>query len=816
MIKFKRAGWVACLVAVAYAPSAHAQLERAVQPLALPAVSLTAPDDALAVDVNPAALGFLPSWSFVFLMMESAGDVDFGEAGYGFFGAIPLPLGFALGASAQSLDPTARSAAPDSGFASLALAFAPTRQWSLGTALRFVSSDDPVIDGAVTPDLSTIWRPSHWLGFTFIARDFTSPRDLPRSYVFGTGLRPFGTDAVGVDFAGAVDDDGEVGARGALDIAIPYVGRVSSALEVNQLGNSDREWRLTSGLALQWNNITLGSGVLVGDGFDGGAGWYFMERLEGSTREGIKAGKWVLDLNLEGGVGERRILDVMVTLDRAVADSEVKGVFLRLRATGIGMAYAQELRLAIDTLQKRGKPVLCHLDAATGSEYYACANATKVLIDPAGGIRLVGPSLTVISLGELLDKIGVRADFARVGEYKSAPEQLTRKQMSEPAREQREALLDDVYQRLVVDLAKDHKRHATAMNAIVDQGPFLSNEALRAGLVDGYGDELDLDAPLAQAFGSHTLMLEDFPTAHPVYWGVPPRIGVVVVDGDIVDGDNVDIPLVDIHLSGGRTVSEAIQGFTEDPTVRAIVVRVDSPGGSAMAADQIWRAIRRARQVKPVIASLGSVAASGGYYVASATDEIWADPSTVTGSIGVFFGKVDVAPLAERIGLGIEILSRGKHADMESIWRPFTDEERAVLKDKVESWYQMFLRRVAEGRKMSLAQVDEVARGRVWSGDAAHRRGLVDRLGGFASALVRARELAHLGSTAEVVVRPERPQTLLEYVLNAGTDSSTNDSSAWLKLGPELKTAASYVLSLQHLGAGIPLARLPWAHHSGM
>jgi protease-4 len=164
-----------------------------------------------------------------------------------------------------------------------------------------------------------------------------------------------------------------------------------------------------------------------------------------------------------------------------------------------------------------------------------------------------------------------------------------------------------------------------------------------------------------------------------------PRIGVVVVDGDMVDGDNVDIPLVDIHLSGGRTVSQAIQGFTEDPTVRAIVVRVDSPGGSAMAADQIWRAIRRARQVKPVIASLGSVAASGGYYVASATDEIWADPSTVTGSIGVFFGKVDIAPLAERIGIGIEVLSRGKHADMESIWRPFTDDERAVLKQKVHS-----------------------------------------------------------------------------------------------------------------------------------
>lgn len=806
---------LAAVLTCALAPAAHAQLDRAIRPIALPPVSLSAPDDALAVDVNPAALGFLPSWSFVFLMMNASEDAAFGEAGYGFFGAVPLPLGFALGASAQSLDPTRSSGLDDRGFASLALAFAPIPQWSVGTALRFVSSDDPQLDGVVTPDISTIWRPSPWLGFTFMARDFSSPRDLPRSYVFAAGLRPFGTQVATIDLATSVDDDDEVGGRAALDIGIPYFGRISTAIEVNRLGDRDRDWRLTTGLAMQWNNATLAGGVLVGDGFENGAGWYMMERLEGSIRDGIAHGQWVLDMRLEGGLGARRILKVLADLERAQAEPRVSGVFMRLRSTGIGLAYAQEIRLAIDALKKAGKPVVCHLDAATGAEYYACANATRVLIDPAGGIRLVGPSLTVLSLKKLLDNVGVRADFARMGEYKSAPEQLMRSQMSEPAREQRDALLHDGYKRLLVDLAKDRQVTPREMQTLVDEGPYLSNEALRAKLVSGYGDELDIDAPLRQVFAEHALMLEDYPTAQPDYWGVPPRIGVVVVDGDIVDGENVDIPLVDIHMSGGRSVSKAIQGFMEDPTVRAIVVRVDSPGGSAMASDQIWRAIRRARKVKPVIASLGSVAASGGYYVASAADEIWADPTTVTGSIGVFFGKVDVAPLAARIGVGVEALSRGKHADMESLWRPFTDEERAVLRDKVRSWYNMFLARVAEGRKMNIAKVDALGRGRVWSGDSAHQRGLVDRLGGFGSALARARALAHLGSTSELVIRPERPSTLLDYILDSGAQSAQGTSSV-LRLSPEVRSAASFVLAAGRLGTLVPLARLPWSHHGGL
>jgi len=279
----------------------------------------------------------------------------------------------------------------------------------------------------------------------------------------------------------------------------------------------------------------------------------------------------------------------------------------------------------------------------------------------------------------------------------------------------------------------------------------------------------------------------------------------VVIDGDIVDGDNVDIPLLEVHRTGSRTLNRTIEAMAADPTIRAIVVRIDSPGGSALASDQIWRAIRRAAQRKPVVASLGAVAASGGYYAATACPEIYADPTTVTGSIGIFFGKGDFSPLAERLGVHVEPLARGRRAGADSLWRPFTADERAVLADKIRLWYRLFLRRVAEGRSMDVEAVHAIAQGRIWSGDAAHRLGLVDHLGGFAAAMARARQLGGLPADSAVAMAPGRPSTLLDYLLGTTTASAETASAS---LAPALREAGAMAVSL---GAASeqPMALLP-------
>jgi protease-4 len=292
-------------------------------------------------------------------------------------------------------------------------------------------------------------------------------------------------------------------------------------------------------------------------------------------------------------------------------------------------------------------------------------------------------------------------------------------------------------------------------------------------------------------------------------WNAGPSIGVVMVDGSIIDGDSTDIPFLNIHMTGGRSVVDAIEGMVSDPLVRAIVLRVDSPGGAVLASDQIWRAVRRAREQKPVVVSMGAVAASGGYYIASAGDEIWADPSTLTGSIGIFYGKVDVVGLADKLDVGIEVFRRGKRAGAESLFRPFTSDERAALVDRLRSYYQLFLSRVAEGRHKPVEEIDRIARGHVYSGDTAQRLGLVDHLGGFASALARARQLGGVSDDAQVIVRPKRKEGLLDYVFDQGASTSASASAAQL-LPAELRTLLARIVTMQRLGATTPLALLPY------
>ncbi|MEM1418964.1 MAG: signal peptide peptidase SppA, partial [Myxococcota bacterium] len=415
-----------------------------------------------------------------------------------------------------------------------------------------------------------------------------------------------------------------------------------------------------------------------------------------------------------------------------------------------------------------GKPVACLLEAATGSELYACGPASRRVMEPAGYVRLLGIGSELLSAREVLARVGVRTDFIRIGRYKSAVELYQESAPSAPALEQREAFLDDAWSRLREELAADLETTPEAIDALVDAGPHDYGSALAAGLVDGPADPLAPGRALRSLFGRRPLVRE-LPAVVPAGFGVPRRVAVVIIDGSIVDGENQDVPVVGIRRTGGRTIVPILEAVRRDPTVSAVVLRVDSPGGSALASEQIWRAVRRLARDKPVIASMGAVAASGGYYVVSPATEIWAAPTTLTGSIGVFFGKADLGPLAERLGLGVTPLTRGARAGATSRFRPFTGDERAALAQLVRVSYRRFLHRVAEGRDLTPREVHAVAQGRVWSGDAAEARGLVDRLGGFTEALARARSLGGLPDDGEVAYVPARPSGLLGAVRQLAT-----------------------------------------------
>jgi protease-4 len=791
-------------------------------PVATPVSTLLLRDDAAAIDVNPSALGLMPSWSLTYVHAQvNERDGWLGQGDVVSF-ASPLLFGFSLGATLQSVRPAALSARAgdqphDRAVLGLALAYAASKRLSFGVSARGFSSGDPAIDGLSAVDLGATWHASDWLGFHIVGRDLFASRkgfgtenlELGASLVAGWQVRPLGNPDLVVDFDAAVDER-YAGGRVGLGVRIPYFGYAGSVLELEHIGRDDHVYRVLAELAASFEGLTLGGGVVAGQRFGDGPGAYGLVRIEGAARAGVPPRARMLDLEL-GDVGERGIVRAAMTLESALRDERVGGVLIRPRGTALGSAYAQELRQLIQQLRAAGKRVLCHIEDASNSQYYACAGADAVLIDPAGSIRLLGASAEVLLFGDTLRKIGLRADFVRIGDYKSAPEQYTQGHMSEAGREQLHSLFTDVHARVLQDLSKDLHVEPARVSNIMDDGPQLASDAIADKLVTRAVDETALRQGEADLLGGYSLTDHFAPQARRD-WYAGPRIGVVMIDGSIVDGDNVDIPLLGLHMTGGKTAVAAIDAFTADPLTRAIVLRVDSPGGAVLASDQIWRAVRRARAVKPVVVSMGAVAASGGYYVAAAGDEIWADPSTLTGSIGIFYGKVDASELAAKLGVGVELFKIGKRAGAESLFRPFTPDERAALADRIRSYYKLFLSRVAEGRKLSVQQVDELGRGRVYTADAAQRLGLVDHLGGFAAALMRARQLAHVSAAADVLILPKKPEGLLDFVASElGSAQMSSELSDMAKaMPPQLKAALARALAIQQLGAATPLALMPY------
>lgn len=813
--------------------SASAQLRRESSGAALPPASYAASDDALAVSLNPASIAHLDTYSVHYSHADSGEAERFAERGDALYGAIPLLFGIAIGAGVDSVRPSAAAltaGAIERTIISLGVGLRLSDQLSVGAAPRLLLSGDARLSGVFTLDLAANWRPLPEVALSFIARDLTGPGyqggggSIARSFVLAGAIRPDGTRAFTLDLLAAVDDGGRVGMRAMAELEVPFFGRILASGEFEDVGGVRPDVRVTVGAAMDWAEYGVGGGVVVGDGFETWPGWYVSARLEGERRPGLPTGDVIAEITIDG-TGARGLINLEARLERALRDPRIRGVLLRPRGAGFGLAYAQEIRLLVAQLEDAGKHVVCYLEDGSGSELYACAGASTIVADPAGGLRLYGPAIEVQHYAGLLRELDIRADFVRIGRFKSAIEEYQDDHMSEGAREARETIMDDLYGRFVEDLARDFAMEPSRAAEVIAGGPYVAPGAVEAGLVDQLADVHELGDVLREVYGGDFVRERSEPAEADRSFGRRARVGVVVIDGEMTDGENLDLPILEIHTTGGRTAVEAIDAMAADPAISAIILRLDTPGGSVLAADQIWRAVQRARERVPVIASMGSVAASGGYYVASGCDEIWADPSTLTGSIGVWYGKVDFEPLATHFGVVTEEISRTPHANAETLFQPFTPEERALLADAVRHWYRVFLRRVAAGRGMSLTEVHALAQGRVWTGDRALEVGLVDHLGGFQSALMRARVLGGLPGDAPFEIRPSRPSSLLDYVLGGigiasidegtGTVSDPTGLAETLRhLAPGVLSALRFTVLMQAAEANTPMALWPVDTHA--
>ncbi|MEO0321429.1 MAG: signal peptide peptidase SppA [Myxococcota bacterium] len=821
-----RARFSLVLLACLGALPAHAQLRRATGGVAAPVASRAVPGSAYALELAPGALGLSPSWELAALHVQGrrAGDegadapLPFDLRGNTLAFVAPLGAGVAVGASVDWIRGDLRG---DRGRVSLGLGFAPARRvFGLGLVLRQHAGGGA--DGVTSLDLGLALRPHRRLALALTAHDLLAPTGLDGAegatrgtYVLASELRLFGDDALTLGATLAADTAGDVAVAGRFDVRVPRLGRARVAVEAERLGDDAQVFRVLGGLAVDVGRGRAEGGVIAGDGVRDLAGYAGLRLRGASAPEGMPTGQVVQEFTVAGS-GTRAILGLLARLDAARRDRRVAGVLLRMRAGRLPLSRAQEIREAVVALEAAGKPVACLLQAATGGEILACGAASRRVMEPAGYVRLLGPSSEILSARGLLERAGVRADFVRIGRYKSAVELYQEEAPTEPALTQRQAFLDDAWERLQGDLAADFDRTPEAVAELIDAGPFEFPGALEAGLVDGAAEPAAAGAALRDLFGRRRIVRATSPRL-PTTSGLPRRVAVIVIDGSIVDGENQDVPLVGIRRSGARTLVPVIEAARRDATVAAVVLRVDSPGGSALASDQIWRAVRRLAAEKPVVASMGAVAASGGYYVASPATEIWATPTTLTGSIGVFFGKADVGPLAARLGVGVTPVTRGQRAGASSMYRSFTGDERAALAVLVRGSYRRFLHRVAGSRDLTPREVHAVAQGRIWSGEAAAARGLVDRLGGFTAALARAKALAGVPDDVEVAYVPARPSGLLGLARQLVTRGrapalGTTDEAPPPALEAPLGLAPGTLAFVDALAGGTngPLALLPF------
>jgi protease-4 len=487
-------------------------------------------------------------------------------------------------------------------------------------------------------------------------------------------------------------------------------------------------------------------------------------------------------------------------VDRGAKDPDVKGLVLRVGAVDTGWARLQELRDALLRFRRSGKPSWAHLEFAGNLEYLLATGCSKIAASPTAMLDVSGLAAEVTFYRGTLDKLGVEAQFEGVGKYKNAPNQYTETRFTEPHREQMEALVDGLFTQYVRGVAEGRSLAPKEVRALVDRGPFGAAEAKEAGLVDEllYRDEVESRLP-----GSTRLNPARYVKgARGFGFDGRPKVALVYAVGTIVPGESQASPFGG-GLVGSDTVIRGLRQAREDPSFRAVILRVDSPGGSGTASDAVWRELMLARRTKPVVASMGDYAASGGYYLAMGADAIVAQPGTITGSIGVFSGKFSFRGLYAKLGISQETVRRGRHATLFSSWDPWTEEERAKVRRLNESFYETFVAKAADSRKRTAAEIDAVAQGRVWTGEDALERGLVDALGGLDAAVRAARERARIpkGQEVQLVVLPER-KGILEMLMERQEEDVLARA-----VGPRAASLLRWAAALSDLG---PIARVPF------
>ncbi len=807
----------AALTLVCASSAAFAVPPNAASPVPDPGKGSATVDDSAAIAQNPAALTFLPGpevrWNLVWTGERS----PLPNRGTSIAGATPVIGPLYTGLRLDLMFPPSAAAAPyDAGFhwARWALAVG-NAEGGFGTTLGWGLSRSNPLDGFFSVTSALSWRPFSYGGVSFLVRDWNEPKSkggvtIPRSLVWGLAVRPTGTRAIEAGFDLAFWPSlGAWGGRATVGVDVPRVGRVRGDLSIDP--QTDKRFVATVGLDINIDRFQVSGGGVFGDAVTAsGTGFYLGAAFRSFREPGVRLPAKVVKIVINDTPGVRGHTRFLRRLERLNDDPEVEGVVLEMRAEPAGsFAHAEELGGAIKRLRARGKRVICHLEDAGGRALYVCSQADRIAMNPAGGLRFSGISSKYFYFGGLLEKLGVRADFVRIGAHKLAAEQFTLKKGSDVASLDHQELVDEIEKIFLHDVAIGRRIPEAELKKRLLKGPFIAREARAAGLVDVLAYKDEIDRVVTEVMGRRIRMAEDSPAPlAPKRWGTEPKIAIVYLHGDMIDGESQYVPFIGIKTAGSLTVGKALKRARDDSSVKAVVFRVETGGGSSLAADVILREAILTSRRKPLVVSMGSSAASGGYYASVAGKTVFADRSTITGSIGIFYGKADVVGLLDKLGVRVETFRTAPRADAESFYRPFTDDERRELGVKVKQFYDTFIARVAEGRRMKPDRIDAVARGKVWLGSQAIHKGLVDKIGGLTEAIEEARALAKLPDDTPLMELPEENDSILGFLLNlVGLSAQAQNPLLSLTVPPALLSVARMLAPLAYMSQERPMAR---------
>jgi protease-4 len=719
---------------------------------------------------NPANMGADPELAATYYHAYSDTSAKGEDAVYGSY------HGLGVGVEWLGADAGAHGRSYTVGFAT-----SGQQAFAVGSAYQWRASDDPIQDRSHFWSYGFLWRPNNRLSFAGVI-DNQNRMPVPSGksdaeYVYSGAMRFLGGKLlVGADWYQTTSKRLK---DGSYRLAASF--QVTPGLTI--YSDIDQQENYFLGVRANMTNWFIGShnGFASPGGYRGGVGYVGINKTRRTPL--IPVVKEAAYLDVTGSVPDKRpprrffapetptAFDLVTELEHARVDPDIRAVVLRINDPDIGWARAEELRRAIGRVRAAGKFTLASLDGSVSNrEYFLASAANRIVVPPVSSVDVIGLRSEVTFAKRLLGKLGIEADLEHVGAYKSASDLLTRTEMSPEHRESVNSLLDDLDGYWVNELARARGVSADQVRTWVAHGPYVSVDAKDAGLVDtvAYGDEIaslvrNAVGRVFRDVGGRELLERAY---EPHGWGETPRVAVVFAEGAIEEG-NDGSNWMSGDVMGSATISRAIRQARRDRLVKAVVLRVNSGGGSVFASDEIWREVSLTAGRKPIVVSFGDVAASGGYYIACAADSIFAMPNTITGSIGVITGKLNLGGLYDKVGLDREVITRGRYADLYGSSRAFDDSERTVVRSQMMRAYDHFVDLVSRGRNLSHDSVNAIGQGRVWSGEAAQTRGLVDRFADLHESITCAAHMAGVkaGDDIQVEVLPNPGWQLL----NMGT-----------------------------------------------